>query len=179
MAKDQDIWLYRYSVSPATFFITASLLFCCWGRRLHLWPKWLHTELTQDQFTKKNLMFKVHLLRSDRVYPVIQSRLSVQISPHGSLTVRGLSELICQKVGGKKNSSVGHQSTWGYTPHSTWKKKSNRARKYNTILSVFGSDSGKLQTDAVVGFFGWWRYSLACMTYITCIILGVENIFYK
>lgn len=46
-------------------------------------------------------MFKVHLLRSDRVYPVIQSRLSVQISPHGSFTVRGLSELICQKVGGK------------------------------------------------------------------------------
>lgn len=101
---------------------------------------------------KKNLMFKVHLLRSDRVYPVIQSRLSVQISPHGSFTVRGLSELICQKVGGKKNSSVGHQSTWGYTPHSTWKKKKVTGLENNKILSVFGSDSGKLQTDAVVCF---------------------------
>lgn len=137
---------------PLLFSFTASLLFCCWGRRLHLWPKWLHTELTQDQFTKKNLMFKVHLLRSDRVYPVIQSRLSVQISPHGSFTVRGLSELICQKVGGKKPSSVGHQSTWGYTPHSTWKKKKVTGLENNKILSVFGSDSGKLQTDAVVCF---------------------------
>lgn len=142
MAKDQDIWLYRYSVSPATFFITASLLFCCWGRRLHLWPKWLHTELTQDQFTKKNLMFKVHLLRSDRVYPVIQSRLSVQISPHGSFTVRGLSELICQKVGGK------NFHPWATNPLGVIlliareRKKKVTGLENNKILSVFGSDSG-------------------------------------
>lgn len=98
-------------------------------------------------------MFKVHLLRSDRVYSVIQSRLSVQISPHGSLTVRGLSELICQKVGGK------NFHPWATNPLGVIlliareRKKSNRARKYNKILSVFGSGSGKLQTDAVVGFF--------------------------
>lgn len=96
-------------------------------------------------------MFKVHLLRSDRVYPVIQSRLSVQISPHGSFTVRGLSELICQKVGGK------NFHPWATNPPGVIlliareRKKSNRARN-NKILSVFGSDTGKLQTDAVVCF---------------------------
>lgn len=165
MAKDQDIWLYRYSVSPATFFIYCKSVILLLRPSITSVTKMTPHRVDTRSIYKKNLMFKVHLLRSDRVYPVIQSRLSVQISPHGSLTVRGLSELICQKVGGKKNSSVGHQSTWGYTPHSTWKKKKVTGLENNKILSVFGSDSGKLQTDAVVGFFCWWRYSLACMTY--------------
>lgn len=97
-------------------------------------------------------MFKVHLLRSDRVYPVIQSRLSVQISPHGSFTVRGLSELICQKVGGK------NFHPWATNPLGVIlliareRKKKVTGLENNKILSVFGSDTGKLQTDAVVCF---------------------------
>lgn len=97
-------------------------------------------------------MFKVHLLRSDRVYPVIQSRLSVQISPHGSFTVRGLSELICQKVGGKNFHPWATNSLGVILPIARERKKVTGLEN-NKILSVFGSDSGKLQTDAVVGFF--------------------------
>lgn len=84
--------------------------------------------------------------------PVTESRLSVQISPRGSLTVRCLSELICQKVGRKK------LHPWATNPHgvifyiiSTWKKKGTGLEKYK-ILSALSwyTCTGKLQTDAVV-----------------------------
>lgn len=164
MAKDQDIWLYRYSASPATFFITVCYFaaeavdyICDQNDSTQSWHKinlqkkiWCLKSIccAQTEFTPS---FKVGW-----VFKFLLMDLSLSGVCRNSFV---------RKSEEKKNSSVGHQTTWGYTPHSTWKKKKVTGLEKNKILSVFGSDSGKLQTDAVVCFFCWWRYSLACMTY--------------
>lgn len=59
------------------------------------------------------------------------------------------------------------------------KEKKVTGLENNKILSVFGSDTGKLQTDAVVGFFFVDGGTVSHVWRIKCIILGVENVFYK
>lgn len=137
---------------PLLFSFTASLLFCCWGRRLHLWPKWLHTELTQDQFTKKIWCLKSICCAQTEFTPSFKVGWVFKFLLM-DLSLSGVCRNSFVRKSEKKLSSAGHQSTWGYTPHSTWKKKKVTGLENNKILSVFGSDSGKLQTDAVVCFF--------------------------
>lgn len=159
MAKDQDIWLYRYSVSPATFFITASLLFCCWGRRLHLWPKWLHTELTQDQFTKKIWCLKSICCAQTEFTPSFKvgwvfKFLLMDLSLSGVCR-----NSFVRKSEGKKIHPWATNPLGVILLIARERKKKVTGLENNKILSVFGSDSGKLQTDAVVCFLlmAVWR----------------------